>query len=48
METHGVQGTLLPQPTQQHGINCNFTQFQATPVYEDNTACIERGNHIIG
>lgn len=28
--------------------NMGFTQKPDTPVYEDNTACIEWGNHIIG
>ena len=28
--------------------NMRFPQGDDTPVYEDNTACIEWGNHIIG
>ena len=28
--------------------NMGFPQDDDTPVYEDNTACIEWGNHIIG
>ena len=28
--------------------NMGFEQAPDTPVYKDNTACIEWGNHVIG
>jgi hypothetical protein len=40
----GYGSTLHSQPPRTHG----FAQPEPTPVYEDNTACIEWGNNVIG
>ena len=41
---HGGYGGTIPSQLERLG----FAQPQPTPVYEDNTACIEWGNNVIG